>query len=134
MRGGGAGEQLRAQVGVYERAMDRYEPILADMARLGPDERLVRVQQGQAALMTSIFLGALADPGLGEEIQQADRQALAARIRLRMACLRRPLPLAAHGDHIGGGDMPQVDVRSRERDVAELLLDHVDGNALGNWR
>jgi hypothetical protein len=45
---------------------------------------------------------------------------------------RLPLPLAAHGDHVSRGDVPQVDVRGRERDVAELLLDHVDGYALGD--
>lgn len=92
--GGGTGEQLRAEVGVYERAADRYERILVDMARLGLDERLVRVQEGQAALMTSIFLGALGDLGLAEEIQQAGRRAIAERVRLAEAGKPQPARLA----------------------------------------
>jgi hypothetical protein len=43
---------------------------------------------------------------------------------------RLPFPPAAHGDHVGRGDVPQVDIRGRERDVTQLLLDHVDRDAL----
>jgi len=53
------GEQIRAEVQLFERALDRCNTVLATHARLNIDERLARVSEAQAAMI----LGAL-DAGL----------------------------------------------------------------------
>lgn len=45
---GSAGEQLRAEVALLERAFDRCEKFLTAMARLNIDERLARISEAQA--------------------------------------------------------------------------------------
>ena len=47
--GTGAGEQLRAEIAVWERALDRCERFLVAMARLNIDERLTAISEAQAA-------------------------------------------------------------------------------------
>jgi hypothetical protein len=48
----GSGEQLRAEVGMWERALDRSAKVLEALVRLGIEDRLVRLADKQAALMT----------------------------------------------------------------------------------
>jgi hypothetical protein len=76
------GEQLRSEVALLERAMDRCERVLVAMARLNIDERLARLSQAQAALVTGVILGAFADVGLSQELQDAVRPAIGRRLRL----------------------------------------------------
>jgi len=78
----GAGEQLRAEVGLYERALDRAQKFLADLARLGLDERRVRVTEAQAAVLLGVIVRGLAAAGLAEEQQLAARSAIGAELRL----------------------------------------------------
>lgn len=52
--------QLRAEVVLLERALGHLRALLVDMARLGLAERQVELQQEQAQLVTSAFMGALA--------------------------------------------------------------------------
>ena len=47
--GAGGGEQLRSEVALWERALDRCERFLTAMARLNIDERLARISEAQAA-------------------------------------------------------------------------------------
>jgi hypothetical protein len=47
--GGASGEQTRAELLAYERALDRCGRILADIVKLDLDARLVRVSEVQAA-------------------------------------------------------------------------------------
>lgn len=66
---GGAGEQLRAEVALYERAMDRLGKFLADYGRLGIDERLARISERQAdtviaAIEAALNAAEVRDPGL----------------------------------------------------------------------
>lgn len=56
---GGAGEQLRAEVALYERAMDRLGKFLADYGRLGIDERLARISERQADTVIAAIEAAL---------------------------------------------------------------------------
>lgn len=53
------GEQLRAEISLYERALDRSAKVLADIARLKIDDRLTAIteQQGQtlAAILTAVL-------------------------------------------------------------------------------
>lgn len=76
------GEQLRAEVALFERAMDRCERVLVAMARLNLDERLVRISEAQGKLLTEVVLGAFADVGLSRELQDVLRPAIARRLRL----------------------------------------------------
>jgi len=46
--GGTGTEQLRSEIALYERAMDRCATILANHARLNIDERLAKITQRQA--------------------------------------------------------------------------------------
>jgi len=76
------GEQLRAEVALFERAMDRCERVLVAMARLNIEDRLVKVSEAQGRLLTEVVLGAFADIGLSREVQDAVRPAIARRLRL----------------------------------------------------
>lgn len=62
--------QLRAEVVLLERALGHLRALLVDMARLGLAERQVELQQEQAQLVTSAFLGAL---GVVSSLLPADR-------------------------------------------------------------
>ena len=77
----GAGEQLRAEVALYERAVDRLERVLVNMARLNLDERLVRISEAQGRLILGVMLAAVKDLGLAPEIEQALRPAIARHLR-----------------------------------------------------
>ncbi len=79
------GEQLRSEVALLERAMDRCERILVAMARLNLDERLVKISEAQAKLVTGVILGAFVNIGLSRELQDALRPAIARRLRLAAA-------------------------------------------------
>jgi hypothetical protein len=78
----GAGEQLRAEVALYERALDRSQKFLADLARLGLDERRVRVTEAQAAVLLGVIVRGLASAGLPDDLQLAARTAIATELRL----------------------------------------------------
>lgn len=78
---GRAGEQLRAEVAAYERALDRTGRILVEMARLGIDERLARVEEWQATILFGAVEAALRALGLDAGQQQAARRLIAAELR-----------------------------------------------------
>ena len=62
--GTGSGEQLRAEVALWERALDRCEKFLVSMARLNIDERLAAVSEHQAQFIISFIVAALGKFGL----------------------------------------------------------------------
>ena len=64
-------EQLRAEVAVLERAMDRAGKLLVDIAKLNIDERLVRVTEKQAAMAEKALLATLGEMGM-DAGQQSD--------------------------------------------------------------
>ncbi|UXY28574.1 hypothetical protein N8I87_19750 [Streptomyces sp. HUAS TT20] len=69
-------EQLRAEVLIYERAMDRAVNVLAAIARLGIDERLVAVTEKQADVVVAAINAAMEAAGIsGEQAEQARRAA-----------------------------------------------------------
>ncbi len=53
------GEQLRAEVALWERALDRCERFLTAMARLNIDERLAKISEERAELIISVLSAAL---------------------------------------------------------------------------
>lgn len=64
------GEQLRAEVALWERALDRCERFLTAMARLNIDERLAKISEERAELMVTVLSAALERAGI--EGGQAD--------------------------------------------------------------
>lgn len=70
------GEQLRVEVALYERAMDRAAHVLAAIARLGIEERLATVTEHQADIVTGAVVAGLTAAGLtGEPLATAQRAA-----------------------------------------------------------
>lgn len=61
---GGSGEQLRAEVALWERALDRCERFLTAMARLNIDERLARISEERAELIITVLTVALERAGI----------------------------------------------------------------------
>lgn len=64
------GEQLRAEIAVWERALDRCERFLTAMARLEIDDRLARITEARATVIITVFLTAL--DAAGVETEQRD--------------------------------------------------------------
>ena len=85
------GEQLRAEVGLLERAMDRCERVLVAMARLNIDERLAKVTARQASLVNDVLKGALDDLGIDRSEEEV-RKVMARRLRLVGAQERQAIP------------------------------------------
>ena len=75
------GEQLRAEVALFERAMDRCERVLTSLAKLNLDERLARIEEAKGKLIIAAVLGGLAAVDVPPELQQAARAAIAERLR-----------------------------------------------------
>lgn len=75
---GKAGEQLRAEVALYERAMDRLGKFLADFGRLNIDERLSKIEEAKADVVLRAIEAALAHVGI-TGAQATDAKRVAAR-------------------------------------------------------
>lgn len=58
------GEQIRAEVLVFERAMDRANTVLSTYARLGIDERLAKISAAQGYMVMQAIEAALAHAGV----------------------------------------------------------------------
>lgn len=76
------GEQLRSEVALFERALDRCERFLTAMARLNIDERLARIEQQQADLVTYAVTMTLEELGLPTEQQTEARRGIARHLRV----------------------------------------------------
>lgn len=62
----GAGEradQIRAEIVLYERSMNRAATIVESLIRMGIAERLVKAEEGQTAAIVAFIDGVLADLG-----------------------------------------------------------------------
>jgi hypothetical protein len=79
---GGSGEQLRAEVQLYERAMDRAANVLSAIARLRIDERLAEVTQRQAEAVIGAIEAGLAAAGVTGDRAIEARRAAARHLRL----------------------------------------------------
>lgn len=70
------GEQLRAEVALFERALDRCASVLVAIAKLNIDDRLARISEQQAEVVVRAVDAALAAAGLtGEKAAEARRVA-----------------------------------------------------------
>ena len=76
-----SGEQLRAEVALFERALDRAAKILVDIGRLDIDSRLASISQEQALRLELVLITVLAKFGVSgrdPEVRQAVAAAIAA--------------------------------------------------------
>ncbi|WP_049562221.1 hypothetical protein [Nonomuraea sp. SBT364] len=64
------GEQLRAELAMYERALDRSARVLADIARLKIDERLTAITEQQGQALAAVIVAVLDRLDLGERAGQ----------------------------------------------------------------
>ena len=74
-------EQLRAEVAVMERAMDRCGRFLVDIAKLNIEERLATVTEKQARMAMDALAAAMRDMGMSLEQQREARTLVARRLR-----------------------------------------------------
>lgn len=78
----GAGtEQLRAEVAMYERALDRCMQVLGLMAKLNLDARLVAISEQQASLVVAAVDAGLAAAGVTGPAATQARQVVARHLR-----------------------------------------------------
>jgi hypothetical protein len=68
--GESGGEQLRAEVAVLERAMDRCGKLLVDIAKLNIEERMATVTEAQAAMAEKALMATLGEMGFTPQQQQ----------------------------------------------------------------
>jgi len=76
------GEQLRSEVAVLERAMDRCGRLLVDIAKLNIEERLARVTEQQAQMTMEALSAALGEIGISAEQQREARVRVARHLRV----------------------------------------------------
>jgi len=64
---GRAGEQLRAEVALYERSLDRVGKLLIEWSRLNIDERLMRIEEAKATAIIEVIRRSLLSAELTDE-------------------------------------------------------------------
>jgi hypothetical protein len=79
---GATGEQVKAEVQLLERAMDRLGHLLLGIGRLNIDERLARVSEQQAATVASALGAVLSEMGLSHDQQREARSRVARHLRV----------------------------------------------------
>jgi hypothetical protein len=77
-----AGEQVRATVQVFERAMDRANAVLASYARLRIDERLAEITEKQKRTVIRAIEAGLDEAGVSDEKRQDARRRVARHLRV----------------------------------------------------
>jgi hypothetical protein len=68
-------EQLRSEIPVFERAMDRAAMLLGTIAKLNLDEREVAVSEKKAAMLLRALEAGLAENGISGPMAAAIKQA-----------------------------------------------------------
>jgi P27 family predicted phage terminase small subunit len=76
------GEQLRAEIAVMERAMDRLGKLLVDIAKLGIEDRLAGVREATARMLEEALAAALQKSGADLTGQDAAREEFKRRLRV----------------------------------------------------
>lgn len=79
--GGAGAEQLRAEIALYERAMDRTGSVLGMIAKLNIEDRMARVTERQADALVSALEAALAAAGVTGPQADDARKAAARHLR-----------------------------------------------------
>lgn len=81
----GGGEQLRSEVAMFERSMDRAATFLATLAKLGLDERQVAVSEAKANMLLRALEAGLAEHGITGPQAAAIKQATGRHLRVLKA-------------------------------------------------
>lgn len=68
-----AGEQIRSEIALYERAIDRTTKTLERIARLGIEERLMRIAERQVAIVETAIVRTLQELDLPVDMQAKAR-------------------------------------------------------------
>jgi hypothetical protein len=68
---GGAGEQVRAEIALFERALDRCSTVLANIVRLNIDERLATITDRQGHILAGVITSVLEQLDLGDQVDRA---------------------------------------------------------------
>lgn len=76
-----AGEQLRSEVSLYERAIERCTNTMVKISRLGLEERMTRIAERQAAIVEMAIVRTLQELNLPLEMQQEARERVVAHLR-----------------------------------------------------
>jgi hypothetical protein len=92
-RSANGSEQVRAEVVVYERAMDRACTVLSAIARLNIEERLARVSERQADAVVAAVEAGLASAGVTGAAAVEARKVVARRLRVLS-----PVPFSGPGE------------------------------------
>lgn len=79
---GKAGEQIRAEVLLYERAMDRANTVLSSYARLNIDDRLASITEQQAKVVIGAIEAVISHLGVSGPAAAEARKVAAAHLRL----------------------------------------------------
>jgi hypothetical protein len=79
--GESSSEQLRSEVAVLERAMDRCGRLLVDIAKLNIEERLAKVTEIQTRMAADALAAAMREMGLSQEQQHDAREKVARHLR-----------------------------------------------------
>lgn len=85
---GQTAEQIRGEVLLYERAMDRANAVLGTYAKLNIDERLARISEEQGKLLYAAVMAGLQDARLSAEQLDVARRGIARELRLVAAAER----------------------------------------------
>lgn len=80
---GATAEQIRGEVLLYERAMDRANTVLSSYARLNIDERLARLTQEQADILVAVIRAGLNAAGVTPEQRELAHAEIARQLRAR---------------------------------------------------
>lgn len=67
---GAGGEQVRAEIALFERALDRCSTVLANIVRLNIDERLATITDRQGHTIAAVISTVLERLDLGEQASQ----------------------------------------------------------------
>lgn len=78
---GVAGEQIRGEILLYERALDRCARLLIQLTRLGIEERLARVTERQGYLINKALERALEEAGIDVDTQDKIRDSVSRHLR-----------------------------------------------------
>ncbi len=76
------GEQLRSEVALFERAMDRAQKFSMDLIKADIDERCVRIQESVARAVATAVLEGLDKSGASAEQKAIARDHITTRLRL----------------------------------------------------
>lgn len=79
---GATAEQIRGEIVLYERAMDRANTVLSTYAKLNIDERLARVTQAQADILVAVVKAGLNAAGVTSDQRELAHAEIARQLRL----------------------------------------------------